>query len=242
MRLLAIVLWAVGGFLTGVLANAAIEAGGIALSGDFDWGLTSQPTWFRVLLPYVFAALGAVIGIARANQVSTNQYRVLALGLSALLAVAIGVVLNEARGQGSQAGAFATESTTTVTTTPTTSTSLTLPPIEINLVFYNETVRFWNDTWIPTVEQVVELANAGDEANARIECELVRGNADEIIEDAMFYVDSEMRRLIIGMLRQMETFLGQCSLGDWESAESPKQLVTSYMERVKACFDDSVCG
>jgi hypothetical protein len=242
MRWLGILLWTLGGFVVGVLANSAIEAAGIALSGDFDWGFTSRPTWFRVLVPYASAVLGALIGIALSKRDSTNIYKRLAFGLSAVMAVAIGVVLNDARALGAQTAALPVESTTTSTTTPSsTSTSWTLPPIEVGLGFYNETVGFWNDTWIPTIEQVAASGNAGDEPSARIECELVRGNSEEIIDDAMFYVDSELRRLIIGMLREMETFFEQCSSGEWATADSSRELVGSYMERIEACFEDPEC-
>lgn len=61
-----VVLWAIGFFVLGVFVNAGIEAAGIAISGDFfGWSDTYRSSWFRVLMPYATAAIGAFIGLAR---------------------------------------------------------------------------------------------------------------------------------------------------------------------------------
>ena len=53
--------------------------------------------------------------------------------------------------------------TTTLSTTTTTTLSF-----EIGIGFYNEIIRFWNEDWIPTVNESVNAYNEGDHSTARI--------------------------------------------------------------------------
>ena len=80
---------------------------------------------------------------------------------------------------------------------------------------------------------MTESIGAGDPATAQIECELVRGGPSGLIDQAMDYRDSGLRRLIIGMLKEMDNFFEHCSSGDWESAQTTRELVSNYMNRVK---------
>lgn len=123
--LLPVVLWVLGFFVIGVALNGAVEAAGIAISGNFDWGYSYRPTWFRVLVPYAVAAIGGFIGLARQKRGTRHPFGYISLGLSLVLAGGIGLVLmgvaNEA-GPGDNAPVV---TQTTISQSALTSTQLT---------------------------------------------------------------------------------------------------------------------
>jgi hypothetical protein len=119
-------LWTVGFFILGVAVNAGIEAAGIAASGDFGWSTTYRSSWFRVLVPYVTAAIGALIGLARRRGGTRGPFGYVSLGLSLVLAMGIGMVLVGAAKETarSEIATVAAQSTTTSRQPTTTTTDL----------------------------------------------------------------------------------------------------------------------
>lgn len=97
-----IFIWAVGGFIVGVLVNALIETAGIALSGDFSWGLVYKLrwNWIRVLLPYTVSGIGTSIGLARRKKGDGDNYKAITYILGTLALAGVGVVLYGAYSDG----------------------------------------------------------------------------------------------------------------------------------------------
>lgn len=247
-RFWPVVLWGIGFFVLGVAVNAGIEAGGIALSGDFSrWSDTYRSSWFWRLLPYGIGTVGVLIGLARRRAGNTGRYRWLSVGLAGALAIGIAAALLSASAQGSEDSALVLAPTTSTTTTPA-STTTTLfieigPSEHLSLPSYNRVVTFWNYEWTDTAQFVVESVNSGNEAEARVECELFKGRPKETL-DAVADMElltgfsgSEELRIVEAMFREMETLLVECSAGSWEAVKQSSEVITSYMDRFSTCWN-----
>ena len=251
-------LWTVGGFAFGTIVNALIEAAGIVVSGDF-FGFPNvyRGSWFWRLLPYGFAVLGAFVGLARKKRDTKNPYKTLALALFAVMAVGVGAVLYNASTLNSREiepiSVAATTTTTATRPTTTTSDPTACHPPRGRLSTFRRwechgdyrlgdlvLVDYWDTKWIPLLEGVIGAREEGNEAGARIACELAKDERSEYADRILFWEPSPSREIATVWFDEMKVVLAACANGSWDAASESFDLVSAYLR--EACENIPTCS
>lgn len=252
-----VVVWTASFLVLGVLLNAAIVAGAIALSGD--WSIEHRIQWFRTTSFFVTGAVGLTIGLARRKRHRPHQYwKVVALLILGLL-VGTGVVLGQARASagdpstaGSPQAASAPPSTAAQRPTTTRAEKPLADPnyivecrrrflanphrtdcdgvFELRYLVYN---YYWTEEFTPLRAEVSAATNAGDHASAQVKCEVGRSRAARVSERLFSWEDNALRRIAIPWFQEIEYFLAACAQGQWKAANESTVRIWDYLR--EAC-------
>lgn len=252
-----VVMWTGGFLVLGVLLNAAVMAGAIAQSGD--WNVEGRFQWFATTSFFVTGTVGLTVGLARRLRHRPHQYWKAVALLVLGLVVGTGVVLGQARVSagdsstgGSPQAASAPPSTAAQRPTTTRAENPLADPnyivecrrrflanphrtdcdgvFELRYLVFN---YYWTEEFAPLQAEVSAAAKAGDHASAQVRCEVGRSDAARVSERLLGWEDNALRRIAIPWFQEIEYFLAACAQGQWKEANESTARIWDYLR--EAC-------
>lgn len=258
-----IIFWTAGGFVLGILLNAATEVAAIALGGPWDG--YPGPRWVYSLTPYV-VALGAGVlswALSRRPRDKTGKYSSLAIIFAVLGLAAYSATSGISSSSGVDpvedepvAGASAT-TTVPPTTTTTSATAWATDPNDCRLPprpsgpvcdGYTELydlvfTDYWRTKWLPLWKKVRDQFDAGDVERARITCEVARSEHEWYsgrLDAWRTSTTPALHAVSVSWFDEMAVALAACADGAWDVVNESRELVSGWLH--EACDATSRCS